>query len=202
MFLRTVTTHPALLASQRNNLFLRGRLRISAPYIWRNQHPKYIYTYKSGGDVKSKPTEPLTVTTMSSPSTLTEWTQSQFSSLFKPSENQLQEVSVFAADAQVMVNHTQVSVEQFKKSLADKFGAGIVQDVNIDWKELIHDDESGIVAGFVDVTRSMKFRIRVGPAQIHTYISVSMKIAQDGDQRAVSQMFYTSVDKAAELHLV
>ncbi|SJK99109.1 uncharacterized protein ARMOST_02395 [Armillaria ostoyae] len=138
---------------------------------------------------------------MSSPSSLTEWAKSQFSNLFKEPGNQLEEVSVFTADAQVLLNHSQVSVEQFKKSLAEKFGAGVVQDVQIDWKELIHDEEAGFVAGFVDVTRSMKFRIRAGPAQIHTYISLSMKVAQEGDQRTVSQMFYTSVDKAAEVHL-
>ncbi len=77
---------------------------------------------------------------MSSPSSLTEWAQTQFSSLFKEPGNQLEEVSVFTADAQVLVNHSQVSVEQFKKSLAEKFGAGVVQDVHIDWKELIHDE--------------------------------------------------------------
>ncbi|KAK0203330.1 hypothetical protein DFS33DRAFT_1330097 [Desarmillaria ectypa] len=200
MLLRTVTTHRPF-TSQHTNFYLSGHLRFLGPYIWQNRHPKYIYTYKSGSDVRSKPPEPLTATTMSSPSSLTEWTKSHFSSLFKPSENQLQEVSAFTENAEVLVNHTQVSVEQFKKSLAEKFGAGVVQDVQIDWKELIHDEEAGIVAGFVDVTRSMKFRIRAGPAQIHTYISISMKIAQTGDQRAVSQMFYTSVDKAAELHL-
>ncbi|KAK0490124.1 hypothetical protein EDD18DRAFT_550679 [Armillaria luteobubalina] len=120
---------------------------------------------------------------MSSPSSLTEWAKSQFSNLLKEPGNQLEEVSVFTADAQVLVNHSQVSVEQFKKSLAEKFGAGVVQDVQINWKELIHDEEVGIVAGFVDVTRSMKFRIRAGPAQIHTYISLSMKVSQEGDQR-------------------
>ncbi|KAG7441843.1 uncharacterized protein BT62DRAFT_936719 [Guyanagaster necrorhizus] len=138
---------------------------------------------------------------MSSPSSLTEWTKSQFSSLFRPSEHLFPEVSVFSADALIMVNHTVVSVVQFKTLLAEKFGAGAVQDADINWKELIYDDETGVVAGFVDVTRSMKFRIRAGPAQIHTYVGLSAKIVQNGDERTVTQMFYTSVDKAAEVHL-
>ncbi len=140
MFLRTVTTHRAL-TSRCTNCSLSGRLRFFGPYICRNPHQNYISTYyKSGSDVKSKPPPPLTATTMSSPSSLTEWAQTQFSSLFKEPGNQLEEVSVFTADAQVLVNHSQVSVEQFKKSLAEKFGAGVVQDVHIDWKELIHDE--------------------------------------------------------------
>lgn len=75
----------------------------------------------------------------------------------------------------------------------------------------------GIVGGYVVATRSMKFRIRAGPAQTHTYASVSFKyvhcfgyraatdlllrIDSSNESRAITAFFISVTDKAAAISL-
>jgi len=69
-------------------------------------------------------------------------------------------------------------------------------------------DEAGIVAGFLVVTRSLKFRIRAAPAQLQTILTLNSKIEQDvtaegdedGDRRRIVHLFMTLVDKRPPIH--
>jgi len=89
----------------------------------------------------------------------------------------------------------------------------------VEWKQLIEipqkekDNDSGpggIIARFFVVTRSLKFRIRAGPAQRQSLNSFTAKIEEDPatavghkeDGLRISQLFITSVEKAIPVHPV
>ncbi|KAK7448133.1 hypothetical protein VKT23_013892 [Stygiomarasmius scandens] len=157
-------------------------------------------------------------TTHETPS-LTDWAKSNINSLYElhstSGEGQQAQQSgaglVFAPNAQIFHNHKQVTVEEFQKEMSQSFGS---VGSSVEWKECVEIPESketphtGIVAGFLVVTRTMKFRIRAAPAQNNTFISISAKIEdsntegdEQGDRRRVVQLFHTAVTKAAPVHL-
>ncbi|KAF8957585.1 hypothetical protein BDZ97DRAFT_1845699 [Flammula alnicola] len=154
-------------------------------------------------------------------SPLTQWLQTRLGSLYEsvpPVEeadfNALFQ-SAFSDDASIYVNHEQMSQETFLTRL-HSYNAAITR-ATVEWKEVIEatpkegeqHSAGGIVAGFFVVTRSMKFRIRVGPAQRLSFNSFSAKIDEnpdaqpgpDGTRLRITQLFITSVDKAAPIHL-
>ncbi|KAF5362762.1 hypothetical protein D9758_011730 [Tetrapyrgos nigripes] len=157
------------------------------------------------------------------PLSLTEWAQSRINSLYElhsTSESAEEPEStgagtkfssIFAPNAVIYHNHSQISVEEFQKEISQAFGA---VGSNVEWKECVESPESkensqaGIVAGFLHVTRTLKFRIRASPAKNNTFICISAKIEEDptfdadehGDHRRITQLFHTSVSKAAPVH--
>ncbi|KAF9021450.1 hypothetical protein BDZ89DRAFT_1071409, partial [Hymenopellis radicata] len=90
-------------------------------------------------------------------------------------------------------------IYEFQTMLAQRFGASV--GVQIEWKDIFEDTEANVVAGFAVITRSLKFRIRVGPAQVLTSAAISLKLEEEDGKRVISQMFFTSTDKAAPIHL-
>ncbi|KAE9409923.1 hypothetical protein BT96DRAFT_984254 [Gymnopus androsaceus JB14] len=174
---------------------------------------------------------------------LTEWAQSRFTTLFEhpaankdtesqPSsssslESQIQ--ALFSPTAQIYINHNgPVSVEEFNQQVGSTFGTNKTE---VEWKDCLEvvddkskesdggdnspgaDGKTGIFAGYLIVTRTLKFMIRAAPAKNYTYIWLSAKIAYDSevsessetggqiDKRRIVQLFYTSVGKAAPLLL-
>ncbi|KIK67757.1 hypothetical protein GYMLUDRAFT_36522 [Collybiopsis luxurians FD-317 M1] len=132
-------------------------------------------------------------------------------------DSQLQ--SMFTQNAQIFVNHSEpMSVEEFKNHLGQTFGTN---KATAEWKECFEvgdrneetqsqaEGTTGIVAGYLIVTRTLKFRIRATPAKNHTHISLSAKIVHDPeatsstdqDKRRITQLFFTSVMKAAPIHI-
>jgi len=125
---------------------------------------------------------------------LTEWAQSHLTTLYEShpttsapaTESDLSPAfdSAFSPEAEIFVNHDAVDRDALKDSIAKKKWA--VQRCDVEWKNVIEvpantnkPHEAGIVAGFLVVTHSMKFRIRATPAQNQTFISFNAKIAQD-----------------------
>ncbi|KAJ4496797.1 hypothetical protein C8R41DRAFT_918055 [Lentinula lateritia] len=174
---------------------------------------------------------------------LTKWVQSQFSGLYEhPSPDTSDNAqdtdtnttrsriqSMFTPTAQIYLNHTgPVPLEEFTKNLEQTFGTNKTE---VEWKECFEvpdnnkeekDDnhevvegETGIVAGYLIITRTLKFRIRATPAKNYTHVSLSAKIAREGtrvqgsdrseeksgDSRRIVQLFYTSASKAAPVHI-
>ncbi|KAJ3874669.1 hypothetical protein F5051DRAFT_416154 [Lentinula edodes] len=128
---------------------------------------------------------------------LTEWVQSRFSGLYEhPSPDtsdtnttQSRIQSMFTPTAQIYLNHTgPVPLEEFTKNLEQTFGTNKTE---VEWKECFEvpdsnkeekDDnhevvegETGIVAGYLIITRTLKFRIRATPAKNYTHVSLSAK---------------------------
>ncbi|KAF8919171.1 hypothetical protein CPB85DRAFT_1429803 [Mucidula mucida] len=131
---------------------------------------------------------------------LIDMAKSAISALIESAHTTDSPASPFAQNAQIYVNHAgPVSLDAFQATLAHKFGAAA--GVQIEWKEIFEDAEAGVVAGFAVITRSMKFRIRVGPAQMLTSAMISLKLEEEDGKRVISQMFFTSTDKAAPIHL-
>ncbi|KAJ3915182.1 hypothetical protein F5877DRAFT_49031 [Lentinula edodes] len=161
---------------------------------------------------------------------LTEWVQSRFSGLYEhPSPDtsdtnttQSRIQSMFTPTAQIYLNHTgPVPLEEFTKNLEQTFGTNKTE---VEWKECFEvpdsnkeekDDnhevvegETGIVAGYLIITRTLKFRIRATPAKNYTHVSLSAKVQgsdrseeKSGDSRRIVQLFYTSASKAAPVHI-
>ncbi|KAF9077040.1 hypothetical protein BDP27DRAFT_1313017, partial [Rhodocollybia butyracea] len=147
----------------------------------------------------------LTKTPMSNetaaPQSLTEWAQSHFTAFFEhnttsasndaqddptpdqsPSlDSQIQ--AMFSPNAQIFMNHTgPLSVGDFTKQMGQAFGTN---QTSVEWKESFEVDDqaqdkteegkTGIFAGYLIVTRTLKFRIRAAPAKNYTTISLSAK---------------------------
>ncbi|THU90352.1 hypothetical protein K435DRAFT_728446 [Dendrothele bispora CBS 962.96] len=149
---------------------------------------------------------------------LTDWAKTRIGSLYElhstsGEEQQAQQTGaglVFAPNVQIFHNHKQTSPEDFQKEISQTFGS---VGSSVEWKECVEvpgeDSREGIVAGFLVVTRTLKFRIRAGPAKNNTFVSFSAKIEEDanseadgqGDRRRIVQLFHTSSSKAAPVHL-
>ncbi|CAA7263069.1 unnamed protein product [Cyclocybe aegerita] len=148
---------------------------------------------------------------------LASWVATRLKALYEvpaPASHNHQDVyaETFSSTASIILNHKNVTMDAFKKELEDASSA--IKGASVDWKELVEtpsdDSSGGIVAGFFVVTRSMKFRIRAGPAQRLSYNVFSAKVATDGQApgsdsgegcRQITELFITHVDKAAPIHL-
>jgi hypothetical protein len=125
--------------------------------------------------------------------------------------------ATFSENALIYHNHEIVSLEVFLERLGVANFA--CTQAAVEWKELIeipqkeNDSDSGpggIIAGFFVVTRSLKFRIRAGPAQRQSLNSFTAKVEEgpiitaEGRKEVglrISQLFITSVEKAVPVHL-
>jgi len=149
-------------------------------------------------------------------SSLIDWATSKFSMLYSPqpsaaentdidAEEQLQTDvdSIFAPDAEIHLNHTQVDRGQFKEFVQSRRVGTTVEANPEDFIETPVDegnpDSGSIVAGKLTLVRTHKFRIRVGPAKTTTVISFSAKIKPTPTPQIV-QLFQTSVDKGFQVN--
>ncbi|KAG7094641.1 hypothetical protein E1B28_005465 [Marasmius oreades] len=142
-----------------------------------------------------------------SSSTLAEWAQSQITKLFETQSEDntgVQEAhftTTFSPTAHITMNHESISLADFQKRISELGAHGLVKSGSVEWKNVLEDRETGIFAGFFVLTRSMAFKIRAGPAQNHTFVTVSARIEQDGDKKRIVDLVYTSATKAAPVHI-
>ncbi|EPQ55434.1 hypothetical protein GLOTRDRAFT_121554 [Gloeophyllum trabeum ATCC 11539] len=145
---------------------------------------------------------------------LESWAQSHIAALWESTEEDAFHGafdSCFASNAETLINHEIVSLDKAKSDLlSTRFAA---QSAKVEWQDISSlpkegDDKVGIVAGFFNVTRKMKLRIRAAPAQRHTQVTFSAKIDHDssvagdsGDNRRIIHLWQTRVDKAAPINL-
>ncbi|KAF5320758.1 hypothetical protein D9619_002213 [Psilocybe cf. subviscida] len=141
-------------------------------------------------------------------------TQADFKSLF---------YTAFHPDAKITMNHQQVSQEDFIRQMEQStmgLGPGGVQ---VDWRDILeipssdnqgqsaYGHEAGIVAGMFVATRSLKFRIRAGPAQrhsfnvfsarLHTSKSLSEVNADKEHPYLIADLVLTTHEQAAPIHM-
>jgi hypothetical protein len=106
--------------------------------------------------------------------------------------------ATFSPHSEIFVNYENLSRESMKDDLMKRRGAAV--STSVKWenvmavpkdqkkpdevyfqcmkqlrKMLIKWYQAGIVAGFLIVTRSLRFRIRVTPAQLQTILTISAK---------------------------
>ncbi|ESK83496.1 hypothetical protein Moror_4881 [Moniliophthora roreri MCA 2997] len=134
---------------------------------------------------------------------LTEWAQSNLNALFEHSGEQEDTFSsqfnaTFSPNASILMNHETISVDEYKKRISQTL---VTASSSVEWKDVLEDTEAGVVAGFLVITRTMKFRIRAAPAKNYTYITISAKIAQEGGERRIVNLVHTFTSKAAPIHI-
>jgi len=139
--------------------------------------------------------------TMSDSCDLTTWAQRHISAIYEAqSEDDLHHAfeAAFSPSLETFVNHERVSRESIKDDMVQRRGAAISSSVK--WENVMavpkdreKPDEvhflckiclrhilmlcgqAGIVAGFLIVTRSLRFRIRVSHAQLLTILTINAK---------------------------
>ena len=129
-------------------------------------------------------------TTQPESNSLTAWFQARIQQLYDLQDtNFLAELSsLFEDDATIILNHVPVSLKEFSDQFAALRAAAVSEQV--EWKDIqemaVTDGDEGetaasaapaeeIVAGCYIVTRSLRFRIRVTPAQSKSHIVFSAK---------------------------
>ncbi|KIM80538.1 hypothetical protein PILCRDRAFT_822258 [Piloderma croceum F 1598] len=153
---------------------------------------------------------------MSDSCDLTTWAQRHISAIYEAqSEDDFHHAfeAAFSPSLETFVNHEQVSRESIKDDMVQRRAAAISSSAK--WENVMavpkdqeKPDEAGIVAGFLIVTRSLRFRIRVSHAQLLTILTINAKIEQDaaavadehGDHRRIVHLFMTMADKRAPIH--
>lgn len=189
--------------------------------------------------------------TMSTSCDLTTWAQKHISAIFEArSDDDLHHSfdAAFSSSSEIFVNHEQLSREWMREDMIKRRGAAISASVKWENVMVVPNDQdkpyevlywcvqcvqqilmkcgqAGIVAGFLIVTRALKFRIRVSPAQLQTIITINAKyfvyslwqmkalirsnrIEQDaaavadehGDRRRIVHLFMTMTDKRPPIH--
>jgi len=149
-------------------------------------------------------------------SPLTAWIKTNLGSLYESAiggETDFQTTfnSTFSEKASIYLNHEQISRDDFESNMTTSRSA-LSRSSTIDWKDILEiptkSEEGastsgpyGIVAGFFVVTRSLKFKIRASDAQSLSYNSFSARISQEGNQTRITELFLTSYNRAAPIHL-
>ncbi|KIM36908.1 hypothetical protein M413DRAFT_448832 [Hebeloma cylindrosporum] len=148
---------------------------------------------------------------------LRSWVQTRLESIYafaqQPEEYFRDFVNTtFSENAIIRHNHELVSKEEFLQRLIVGNFACLHASVNLWGSQVVEipaggDSEGGIIAGFFEVTRSLKYRIRAGPAQRESHNIFSSKVEdlgkeESGDRKLrISEFFVTSVNKAVPVHL-
>ncbi|PPQ79996.1 hypothetical protein CVT24_003851 [Panaeolus cyanescens] len=166
-----------------------------------------------------------TGSSVSSSTPLASWFRSTFEALYTPLSDSTSSPDshlsnllsqTFSTASEQYLNHERVSLDDLSKNIWE--GNALLAGATVDWRELIEvpgtpaaepngEKEAGIIAGFFVVTRSSHIRIRVGPAQRLNYNSFSAKVVSppsstpQNPQYRISQLFITSLDEAAPIHL-
>ncbi|KAF8635326.1 hypothetical protein AX17_003945 [Amanita inopinata Kibby_2008] len=165
-------------------------------------------------------TTPSTTTTLqnirdNATNPLTSWFVTHTEALHSqlpPGDNLLQDAfkAMFADEAKIVVNHEQVSVREYWEEVEKRRFAVVGESV--EWRDVLEragtgtgggdgEGEEGIVAGSYVLTRSLKFRVRVTPAQTTSHVVFSAKVRKwQGEERRIVEMFVTSVDKPVPVH--
>ncbi|KAG6867591.1 hypothetical protein C0993_000812 [Termitomyces sp. T159_Od127] len=144
------------------------------------------------------------------------WFQTKLESLYEvPSHPDSEHsphlsVALFTSRTQILLNHIPITFEDFQNDIRSQLQSSI--HASVSWKDVMEvynpEDESqkqeGIVAGIYVVTRSLKFRIRAGPAQRKTTVVFSAKIERDPnihdeDARRVVHLHQTQLDEAVPI---
>jgi len=127
--------------------------------------------------------------TPASDDSLIAWFKTRIEALYGISENP-DLVTIFTDDARIVLNHRLISVDDFYEEFARRRFA--VVEATVDWQHIVDDkvdalaeqesdeDKEGelgteIVAGSYIVTSSLKFRIRVAPAQKKSHVVFSAR---------------------------
>ncbi|KAF9490961.1 hypothetical protein BDN71DRAFT_1453614 [Pleurotus eryngii] len=156
-------------------------------------------------------------------SILIPWLQDRFSKIYDISSSQneggpIEDFSAgfdaaFASNILITINGEEVSRDGLREGIiSSTFAATHIQ---VEWKDLIEvpnqgsDDSdlvTGMVAGQLVTTRSLKFRIRAAPAQNQTITIFQARIENDttissGDPRRITQLYYTTLSKPVPVHV-
>ncbi|EDR07635.1 uncharacterized protein LACBIDRAFT_327502 [Laccaria bicolor S238N-H82] len=102
----------------------------------------------------------------------------------------------------IRINHNPILLPGLKDYLVRAREGG--SHAKVIFKDVfeVPEEGGGIVAGFFTVTRNLKFRIRAGPAQRIESVSFSAKLERTaGDDFRIIQLYITTVNKAAPIHL-
>ncbi|KAJ7592427.1 hypothetical protein C8J56DRAFT_928647 [Mycena floridula] len=151
------------------------------------------------------------------PQSLTEWLQTNLTGRYFEKKEEGDQANaaapvVFAPNAQIFLNHVSTSIEEYQQHHERNL---MTSGATVEWKDVIEvpdseeegkAHEAGIVAGFLVVTRSMKFKVRATAAKSQTLITLSAKIEQSGedsepDKRRIVQLFHTAAQKAVPIHI-
>ncbi|KIL63781.1 hypothetical protein M378DRAFT_11871 [Amanita muscaria Koide BX008] len=135
---------------------------------------------------------------------LTTWFQGEIDKLYKipqQADFDAEFARLFTSDARIILDHVPVSVDELRSTLAASQFAAVSQEV--EWKDIQEkkvnekDGESNeeIVAGCYIVTRSLKFRIRVTPAQTKSHVVFSAKIRAHSGHKKLTEFFITIITK-------
>jgi hypothetical protein len=138
---------------------------------------------------------------MSTESDLTTWAHQHISAIYEAnSDHDLRKAfeNTFSPSSEFFVNHQRVSRESMKEDMTKRRAACVSASVKWENSMVVPKDgdkpdevcsyvtrnqnftlilccQAGIVAGFLVVTRSLKFRIRAAPAQLQTILTVNAK---------------------------
>ncbi|KAF6752267.1 hypothetical protein DFP72DRAFT_1070581 [Ephemerocybe angulata] len=138
------------------------------------------------------------------------WLKRQFQDLYAPNEDATATIGqkvqgIFTEGPEIRYNHEKMDLRSFQENLESSQFA--VKENVLKWKDLLEekvDEKNVVVAGFFSVKRLSTFRVRVGPAERHQYISFSAKIENSGggvDGSRISELFISSSHKAAPINL-
>jgi len=112
----------------------------------------------------------------------------------------------YATDISITINGAATTRDDFIQSVQQKTAA--ISGVSFDWGHVIvvPDDpslpnESGIVSGTYTMTRSLKIRIRAGPAQIMTKVVFQARVECDLPQSSYGSDTATDSQKIVKLSM-
>jgi hypothetical protein len=133
---------------------------------------------------------------------LAAWTQARISAIYEAqSDTDFQKSfsSAFSSSPEIFINHQNISKDNMKDDIAKRRNAAAC-GMDVKWENVMvvpkdsakpdevrwndkGDDgrgllmiyQAGIVAGFLVVNRSLKYRIRAAPAQMQTVLNISAK---------------------------
>ncbi|KAJ7619429.1 hypothetical protein FB45DRAFT_930771 [Roridomyces roridus] len=148
---------------------------------------------------------------MTSSSSFTEWTKTQFTALYASGVNEennptdkLDSIldATFSSDVEIHLNHVAVDLDKFKEFVERRLSK--TAQLECSPEDLIetpveddNPDAGSIVAGKVTLVRTFPFRIRAAPAKTSTVIMFSAKIKHD----RIVQLFQTTADKSFRINL-
>ncbi|KAF7972490.1 hypothetical protein HWV62_17850 [Athelia sp. TMB] len=105
------------------------------------------------------------------------WAQNKITALYSAdSDKGLEQAfqSTFASSVQIKVSDEAWQREDLKSDLLSRRGAAVSATVEWDRCDVeTTDEQTGSFNGAFTVKRSMRYRIRAAPAQLHTHISTS-----------------------------
>jgi len=159
----------------------------------------------------SPPDNQLSIEIMSTSPDLQTWAQSKITALYSAeSDEDLQHAfeSALSSSAQIRMNNEAMQRDDLKSDLLSRRGAAA--SATVEWVKhevTAKDEQAGRFNGEFTVKRSMRYRIRAAPAQLHTNVTVTAQIEQDpdsvtnaGDTRRIVDLTLTYEDTRPPVH--